>query len=68
MRVTLMETVRNPKEQPIFAFYANWSALKPSEVDANDFFRILDTIRSSVTPQDLIKQQQFTEMYWQEGQ
>ncbi|CAG9329601.1 VPS4B [Blepharisma stoltei] len=42
-------------------------ALKPPEVDIDDFFRILDTTRPSVSPQDLLKQQEFTEMYGQEG-
>jgi len=41
--------------------------LKPPEVDADDFFRILDTMRPSVSPQDLIKQEEFTQNFGQEG-
>ena len=41
--------------------------LKPPEVDADDFYRILDTAKPSVSAEDLVQQQKFTEDFGQEG-
>ena len=41
--------------------------LKPPTVNGDDFFKMLDTTRPSVSANDLIKQQQFTEEFGLEG-
>jgi vacuolar protein-sorting-associated protein 4 len=42
-------------------------ALRPPNVSLDDFFKILDTTKPSVSPQDLIKHQEFTEEFGLEG-
>ena len=42
-------------------------ALKPPDVDADDFYRILDSIKPSVSNEDLVQHQKFTEDFGMEG-
>lgn len=41
--------------------------LKPPKINGEDFFKILDSTKPSVSAQDLIKQQEFTENFGLEG-
>ena len=42
-------------------------SLKPPKINGEDFFKILDSTKPSVSQNDLIKQQQFTEEFGLEG-
>ena len=42
-------------------------SLKPPKISSDDFFKILDSTKPSVSPNDLLKQQEFTEEFGIEG-
>eukprot|EP00360_Condylostoma_magnum_P001639 CAMPEP_0168316660 /NCGR_PEP_ID=MMETSP0210-20121227/18003_1 /TAXON_ID=40633 /ORGANISM="Condylostoma magnum, Strain COL2" /LENGTH=51 /DNA_ID=CAMNT_0008302119 /DNA_START=1132 /DNA_END=1287 /DNA_ORIENTATION=- len=43
------------------------NSLKPPDISADDFFKILDTAKPSVSSEDLVKQEEFTTAFGMEG-
>lgn len=57
----------DPGAQSMSIMQVPQNSLKPPDITADDFYKILDTAKPSVSPEDLVKQEEFTNAFGMEG-